>query len=94
MLERARAAKQIGKALDADVMLHTAATPQQILGDVHVDLSTIFLTSHADFKPADNSLPDFVELEGIGRVAISMCPAPGPEVRALLALSRGGGERG
>jgi isoleucyl-tRNA synthetase len=77
VLERARAAKQIGKALEADVTLHTAATPQQILGNVKVDLSTIFMTSHADFKPADDSLPDFVELEGIGRVAISMSPARG-----------------
>jgi len=37
----------------------------------------VFLTSHVDFRPADDSLTDFVEFEGIGRVAISMSTARG-----------------
>ena len=77
VLERARNAKQIGKALEADLTLHTAAKPAALLGSLKVDLSMIFLTSHVDFKPADDSLTDFVEFEDIGRVAVSMGPARG-----------------
>jgi isoleucyl-tRNA synthetase len=77
VLERARNAKQIGKALEADITLHTAATPEALLGSLQVDLSMIFLTSHVDFKPADDSLTDFVEFEDLGRVAVSMSPARG-----------------
>jgi isoleucyl-tRNA synthetase len=77
VLERARNAKQIGKALEADIALHMAAKPEALLGSLKVDLSMIFLTSHVDFKPADDSLTDFVELEDIGRVAVSMSPARG-----------------
>jgi isoleucyl-tRNA synthetase len=77
VLERARNAKQIGKALEADITLHTAAKPEALLGSLKVDLSMIFLTSHVDFKPADDSLTDFVEFEDIGRVAVSMSPARG-----------------
>jgi isoleucyl-tRNA synthetase len=77
VLERARAAKQIGKALEADVLLHTDVTAAELLGEMKVDLAAVFLTSHVDFEAADDSLPDFVEFEGIGRVSISMSPARG-----------------
>jgi isoleucyl-tRNA synthetase len=77
VLERARAAQQIGKALEADVMLHTDLAPAALLGNVTADLATLFLTSHVDFKAADAGLEDFVEFEGLGRVGISMTPARG-----------------
>src|SRR5258706_1827572 len=37
ILERARAAKQIGKALEADISLHTAARAEEIMGSLNVD---------------------------------------------------------
>lgn len=71
VLERAREQKQIGKSLEADITLH---------GNVDcgaIDLAQIFIVSHVDVKPADDSLADFVEVEGFGRVGISMSPARG-----------------
>jgi isoleucyl-tRNA synthetase len=71
VLERARAAKQIGQSLEADITLH---------GNVEnfgVNLATLFIVSHVDVKPGDDTVADFVELEGSGRIGISWTPARG-----------------
>ncbi|HYK02487.1 MAG TPA: isoleucine--tRNA ligase [Thermoanaerobaculia bacterium] len=71
VLERARAAKQIGQSLEADIALH---------GNVEnfgVDLAKLFIVSHVDVKPADDAVADFVEMEGSGRIGISWTPARG-----------------
>jgi isoleucyl-tRNA synthetase len=77
VLERARAAQQIGQSLEADVILHTDASPEALLGNVKADLAKLFIVSHVDFKPSDAGVIDAVDLEGIGRVAVMMAPARG-----------------
>ena len=73
VLERARAAKQIGQSLEADVILY---------GDVEafdVDLAKLFIVSHVDVKSADaaNAETEMVDIEGIGRIGIAWTPARG-----------------
>jgi isoleucyl-tRNA synthetase len=70
VLERARAAKDIGQSLEADITLW---------GDVNVnvDLPKIFIVSHVDIKPASESVADSVEIEGWGRVGITWSKARG-----------------
>jgi isoleucyl-tRNA synthetase len=77
VLERARAAQQIGQSLEADVALHTNASPEALLGNLKLDLAKLFIVSHVDFRPADAAVTDFVELEGLGRIAVTMAPARG-----------------
>ena len=74
VLERARAAKQIGKSIEADVTLHGDVAA---LGSTGVDLSKLFIVSHVDIKPFDESVADVVEIEGAGRIGISMSLAHG-----------------
>jgi isoleucyl-tRNA synthetase len=77
VLERARAAQQIGQSLEADIVLHAGFAPEALLGNLDVDLAKLFIVSHVDFKPGDESIADFVELEGLGRIAVSMTLARG-----------------
>jgi isoleucyl-tRNA synthetase len=73
VLEPARAAKQIGQSLEADVLLYGD------LEDFGVDLAKLFIVSHVDVKPASAAVtdPEWVELEGIGRIGIAWTPARG-----------------
>jgi isoleucyl-tRNA synthetase len=71
VLERARAAKQIGQSLEADITLYGAVSAG------NVDLAKLFIVSHADVKPADDSIADSVEIEGFGKVGISWAKARG-----------------
>jgi isoleucyl-tRNA synthetase len=71
VLERARAAKQIGQSLEADITLYGNVE------DYGVDLAKLFIVSHADVKPADETIVDVVELEGAGRIGVSWSPARG-----------------
>jgi len=71
ILERARAAKEIGQSLEADITLY---------GDVDhtlIDLAKLFIVSHVDLQPANESVADSVEIEGLGRIGIAMKPARG-----------------
>jgi isoleucyl-tRNA synthetase len=73
VLERARAAKQIGQSLEADVVLY---------GDVEtfdVDLAKLFIVSHVDLRSADEATAETesVDVEGIGRIGIAWTPARG-----------------
>jgi isoleucyl-tRNA synthetase len=69
VLERARAAKEIGQSLEADIVLH---------GDVRtsIDLAKLFIVSHVDVAPAGDAA-DAVEIEGFGRIGITWSPARG-----------------
>ncbi|HEX2120685.1 MAG TPA: isoleucine--tRNA ligase, partial [Thermoanaerobaculia bacterium] len=69
VLERARAAKEIGQSLEADITLH---------GEVRtsIDLAKLFIVSHVDLAPAGDAA-DAVEIEGLGRIGIAWSPARG-----------------
>ncbi len=75
VLERARAAKQIGQSLEADVALHGDVAA--LAAATGIDLAKLFIVSHVDVRPADGSIADAVEIESVGRVGISMSPARG-----------------
>ncbi|MEA2570000.1 MAG: isoleucyl-tRNA synthetase [Acidobacteriota bacterium] len=77
VLERARAAKQIGQSLEADITLHGDVTSEALLGGLNVDLAKLFIVSHVDFAPGTTELADFVEVEGVGKIGVSMLPARG-----------------
>jgi len=70
VLERARAGKMIGQSLEADITLY---------GNVptDVDLAKLFIVSHVDVKEADDTVADSVEIEGLGRIGITMSRARG-----------------
>jgi len=72
VLERARAEKQIGQSLEADIVLSTDAQFPK-----NVDLSEVFIVSHVDVRPASEAGADVVEIEGLGKVGIGMTPARG-----------------
>ena len=77
VLERARAAQQIGQSLEADVTLH-GTTREALLGGLNVDLAKIFIVSHVDFSAgAPPAGSDVIEMPGIGTVAVTMSPARG-----------------
>ena len=71
VLERARAAKEIGKSLEADVVLYGNFDAKGI------DLAKLFIVSNVDILTSDESVTDGVELEGIGRIGIAWAPARG-----------------
>jgi isoleucyl-tRNA synthetase len=77
VLERARAAKQIGAFLEADIQLHTGCDPAALTGGIDVDLAKIFIVSHVDILPPAEGLADYADIEGIGRVGITMSRARG-----------------
>jgi isoleucyl-tRNA synthetase len=77
VLERARAERQIGQALEADIVLTGDFTPETLLGTVNADLAKVFIVSHVYLRPADPTVADFVELPEIGRVGIAMTKASG-----------------
>jgi isoleucyl-tRNA synthetase len=73
VLEQARASKQIGQSLEADVVLY---------GDIEafdVDLAKLFIVSHVDLKSAEAVGAETVsaDIEGIGRIGIAWTPARG-----------------
>ena len=71
VLERARAAMEIGKSLEADVVLYGNFDAKGI------DLAKLFIVSNVDILTSDESVTDGVELEGIGRIGIAWAPARG-----------------
>ncbi|HEX2835371.1 MAG TPA: isoleucine--tRNA ligase [Thermoanaerobaculia bacterium] len=71
VLERARAAKQIGQSLEADITLYGNVEP------IGVDLAKLFIVSHVDIQPADATIADSVEIEGLGRIGIAWSNARG-----------------
>jgi isoleucyl-tRNA synthetase len=77
VLERARAAGQIGQSLEADIALHGDFDPKALLGDLDVDLAKLFIVSHVDFQPLEEVVGDVVTIDGVGTIAVTMSPARG-----------------
>ncbi len=77
VLERARAAGEIGQSLEADIFLHTGVTPKALSGDLQVDLAKLFIVSHVDFRPPVEGLTDFVNIPGVGTIGVAMAAARG-----------------
>ncbi|HEX8154019.1 MAG TPA: isoleucine--tRNA ligase, partial [Thermoanaerobaculia bacterium] len=75
VLERARAAKQIGKPLEADITLH--GNVSALVGTTGVDLAKLFIVSHVDVAHANDGVADAIEIEGAGRIGIAWSPARG-----------------
>jgi isoleucyl-tRNA synthetase len=77
VLERARAAAQIGQSLEADIQLHGDFSPKALLGDLDIDLAKFFIVSHVDFRPATDEVGDAVDIPGVGAIKVTMSPARG-----------------
>jgi isoleucyl-tRNA synthetase len=77
VLERARANREIGQSLEADITLYGELTPEALRGSIDVDLAKVFIVSHVDFAPANDAIADAVELPGIGRVGLAVARARG-----------------
>ena len=77
VIEPARAAKQIGQSLEADINIYGDFPPDTILGDVNVDLAKIFIVSHVNFRPLVEFGGEPIEVKGLGKVGIAMVPARG-----------------
>jgi len=77
VLERARAAGQIGQSLEADIALHGNFSPKALIGDLDVDLAKFFIVSHVDFRPPADVGGDVVDIPGVGTIAVTMSPARG-----------------
>jgi len=79
VLERARAAQQIGKSLEADIVLTGDFVPEALTGGVAADdLARVLIVSHVDFH-RHSSVGDCEQrvFEGIGTVGIAMKAARG-----------------
>ena len=78
VLERARAAQQIGQSLEADVTLHGNVSKSDLLGNIDVDLAKILIVSHLDFsRDAAPSGAETVDVPGLGPIGITMAAARG-----------------
>jgi len=77
VLEKARAAQQIGQSLEADIVLSGIADAKAITGGLAVDLSKIIIVSHIDISPTLEEGAEVVEVPGVGKVGISMRKARG-----------------
>ena len=77
VIEPARAAKQIGQSLEADIVLYGDFSPEALLGPVNVNLAKMFIVSHVDFKPLKDFSGQTVEIKGIGNVGIALAKARG-----------------
>jgi isoleucyl-tRNA synthetase len=77
VIEPARAAKQIGQSLEADIVLHTDVPSDDIFGKLNVDLAKLFIVSHADIRPLAEFNGTPVEVRGLGHIGIAMTPARG-----------------
>jgi isoleucyl-tRNA synthetase len=77
VIEPARAAKQIGQSLEADITIYGDFAPEAILGDVNVDLAKMFIVSHVDFRPLSEFSGTPIEIKGLGKAGVTMSPARG-----------------
>ena len=77
VLENARNARQIGKALEADITLYTDVPQEDIFGKLDVDLANFFIVSHVDIKPLADFRGVLTEVRGLGNLGIQMTPARG-----------------
>jgi isoleucyl-tRNA synthetase len=77
VLERARAAGEIGKSLEADIILGGDFDPEALTGGLGVDLAQIFIVSHVDFDRSPAAGGESVAIEGVGEVSVAMKRARG-----------------
>jgi isoleucyl-tRNA synthetase len=77
VLERARAAQQIGQSLEADITLGGSITREKLLGPLKIDLAQLFIVSHVDFAASAVDAADTIEIESVGTLSISMTRARG-----------------
>jgi isoleucyl-tRNA synthetase len=77
VIEPARAAKQIGQSLAADITIFTDVPRDDIFGRLDVDLAKFLIVSHADFRPLAEAPGEGVDIPGLGRTGIAWSPARG-----------------
>jgi isoleucyl-tRNA synthetase len=77
VIEPARAAKQIGQSLEADILLFTDLPEEDIFGKLDVDLAKLFIVSHVDIRPLADFTGTRTEVRGLGEIGIVMTPARG-----------------
>jgi isoleucyl-tRNA synthetase len=77
VIEPARAAKQIGQSLEADIVLFTDLPEEDIFGKLDVDLAKLFIVSHVDIRPLADFTGARTEVRGLGEIGIAMTPARG-----------------
>jgi isoleucyl-tRNA synthetase len=77
VIEPARAAKEIGKSLEADITLYTDVPEEDLFGRLDVDLAKLFIVSHVDFRPLAGWSGATTEVRGLGNVGIGLAPARG-----------------
>jgi isoleucyl-tRNA synthetase len=77
VIEPARAAKQIGQSLEADIVLFTDLPEEDIFGKLDVDLAKLFIVSHVDIRPLADFKGTGTEVRGLGNIGIAMTPARG-----------------
>jgi isoleucyl-tRNA synthetase len=76
VLERARAAQEIGQSLEADIVLSGGVKEEALTGGLAIDLSKFFIVSRVDFAPVV-APSETISFEGIGTLGVSMRRAPG-----------------
>jgi isoleucyl-tRNA synthetase len=76
VLERARAAQQIGQSLEADIVI-SGVDAKSVLGNLDIDLSKMLIVSHVDFEPGVDESAEKVEIENLGTIGIRMQTARG-----------------
>jgi isoleucyl-tRNA synthetase len=77
VIEPARAAKQIGQSLEADITLYTDVPRDDVFGRLQIDLAKVFIVSHVDLKPLAEWNGARSEVRGLGEVGIAMTSARG-----------------
>jgi isoleucyl-tRNA synthetase len=77
VIEPARAAKEIGQSLEADITLYTDVRRDDIFGKLDIDLAKVFIVSHVDIRPLAEWTGALAEVRGLGNIGIAMSPARG-----------------
>ncbi|MBQ7026002.1 MAG: class I tRNA ligase family protein, partial [Peptococcaceae bacterium] len=76
-LEEKRAAKEIGKALDAQVMLYAEGEVYELLTQMADQLATIFIVSQVSVKPLSEAPADAYVSESVKGLAVEIAQAAG-----------------
>ena len=76
-LEEKRAAKEIGKALDAQVMLYADGEVYELLTQMADQLATIFIVSQVSVKPMSEAPADAYVSESVKGLAVEIAQAAG-----------------
>jgi isoleucyl-tRNA synthetase len=94
ILEPARAAKQIGQSLEADITLYCDVPREDLFGPLHVDLAKIFIVSHVDIRPFAEFSGTPADVRGLGKVGIALTPARGKKCGRCWQYREEVGEEG